>query len=163
METLWLDLRYCARGLLKKPLGAFIAVLTLALGIGANTAIFSFVNALLLTPLPFKDSDGVMSYAVGQRTREIGIRTALGAHPRYVLRLILSEGLKLALAGAGIGFCCALLLARTVSHLLYGVSANDPLIFFGVALALVGVALLACWFPARRAMRVDPIVALRSE
>jgi putative ABC transport system permease protein len=80
-----------------------------------------------------------------------------------VLRLILSEGLKLALAGAGIRFFCALLLTRAVSHLLYGVSANDPLIFFGVALALVGIALLACWFPARRAMRVDPIVALRSE
>jgi putative ABC transport system permease protein len=106
---------------------------------------------------------GVMSYAVGQRTREMGIRMAMGARPRDALRLILSEGLKLALAGAGIGLLCALPLARAVSHLLYGVSANDPLIFFGVAMALMSVAMLACWFPARRAMRVDPIVALRSE
>jgi putative ABC transport system permease protein len=105
----------------------------------------------------------VMSYTVEQRTREMGVRMALGARPRDVLRLIVREGLKLAVAGAGIGSLCALLLARAVSHLFYGVSANDPLIFFSVALALVGVALLACWFPARRAMRVDPIVALRTE
>jgi predicted permease len=105
---------------------------------------------------------GVMSYAVGQRDREMGIRMALGARPRDALWLILSEGLKLALAGAVIGLLCALPLARAVSHLLYGVSANDPLIFFGVAMALIGVAMLACWFPARRAMRVDPMVALRS-
>jgi putative ABC transport system permease protein len=87
---------------------------------------------------------------------------ALGACPQDVLRLILSEGLKLALVGAGIGLLCTLPLARGVSHLLYGVRANDPVIFFGVALASVGVAMLACWFPARRAMRVDPMVALRS-
>jgi putative ABC transport system permease protein len=127
--------------------------------VGILFAVFAALALLLASVGVY----GVMSYAVGQRTREMGIRTALGAHPRDVLRLILSEGLKLTLAGAGIGFFCALLLARAVSHLLYGVSANDPLIFFGVALALVGVALLACWFPARRAMRVDPIVALRSE
>jgi putative ABC transport system permease protein len=104
---------------------------------------------------------GVMSYAVEQRTREMGIRIALGARPRDVLRLIIREGLRLAVAGTGIGSLCALLLARAVSHLLYGVSANDPLIFFGVASALMSVALSACWFPARRAMLVDPIVALR--
>jgi len=106
---------------------------------------------------------GVMSQAVGQRAREMGVRMALGARPRDVLRLILSEGLKLALAGAGIGLLCALPLARGVSHLLYGVRANDPVIFFGVALALLGAALLACWFPARRATRVDPMIALRSQ
>jgi putative ABC transport system permease protein len=93
----------------------------------------------------------------------MGVRMALGARPRDVMRLILSEGLKLALAGAGIGLLCALPLTRAVSHLLYGVSANDPLIYFGVALALVSAALLACWFPARRAMRVDPMVTLRGE
>jgi putative ABC transport system permease protein len=106
---------------------------------------------------------GVMSYAVGHRTRELGVRMALGARPRDVLQLIVREGLKLALLGAGIGSLCALLVARTVSHLLYGVSANDPLIFFFVALTLVSVALMACWFPARRAMRIDPIIALRND
>jgi putative ABC transport system permease protein len=91
--------------------------------VGILFAVFATLALLLASVGVY----GVMSYAVGQRTREMGIRTALGAHPRDVLRLILSEGLKLALAGAGIGFFCALLLARAVSHLLYGVSANDPL------------------------------------
>jgi predicted permease len=126
------------------------------------TGILFAVFAALALLLASVGVYGVMSFAVGQRTREMGIRMALGAHPRDVMRLILSAGLKLALAGAGIGLLCALLLARAVSHLLYGVSANDPLIFFGVALALMSVALLACWFPARRAMRVDPIVALKN-
>ncbi len=127
------------------------------------TGILFAVFAALALLLASVGVYGVMSYAVGQRTREMGIRMALGAHPRDVLRLILIAGLKLALAGAGIGLLCALLAARAVSHLLYGVSANDPLIFFGVALALMSVALLACWFPAQRAMRVDPMVALKSE
>jgi putative ABC transport system permease protein len=106
---------------------------------------------------------GVMSFAVSQRTREIGVRMALGAQNGDVLRMVLGEGLKLALIGAGVGLLCALLLARAVSHLFYGVSASDPLTFLGVAVALMIVALLACWFPARRAMRVDPMIALRSE
>jgi putative ABC transport system permease protein len=106
---------------------------------------------------------GVMSFAVSQRTREIGVRMALGAQNGDVLRMVLGEGLKLALIGAGLGLLCALLLARAVSHLFYGVSASDPLTFLGVAVALMIVALLACWFPARRAMRVDPMIALRSE
>jgi predicted permease len=126
---------------------------------GTLFAIFAALALLLASVGVY----GVMSYAVEQRAREMGVRMALGARPRDVLRLIMSEGLKLAVAGAGIGSLCALLLARAVSHLFYGVGANDPLIFFSVALALVGIALLACWFPARRAMRVDPIIALRTE
>lgn len=106
---------------------------------------------------------GVMSYAVSQRTNELGIRLALGAQPRDVLKLVLGEGLRLALYGAGLGLVCAFVLSQLAKHLLYGVSASDPLTFAGVAVLLLLVALLACYVPARRAMRVDPLTALRSE
>jgi putative ABC transport system permease protein len=106
---------------------------------------------------------GVMSYATEQRRREIGIRVALGAQRSHVLKLVMGEGLKLSLIGAGAGLLSALLLARAVSHLFYGVSASDPMTFLGVAAVLMSVALLACWIPARRATRVDPMIALRSE
>jgi putative ABC transport system permease protein len=106
---------------------------------------------------------GVMSYATEQRQREIGIRVALGAQRSHVLKLVMGEGLKLSLIGAGVGLLSALLLARAVSHLFYGVSASDPMTFLGVAAALMSVALLACWIPARRATRVDPMIALRGK
>ncbi|MGB2621314.1 MAG: ABC transporter permease [Candidatus Acidiferrum sp.] len=106
---------------------------------------------------------GVISFAVSQRTREIGIRMALGGHPRDVLRLILGEGLKLVLAGVVLGLLAALAMTRLLSTLIYGVSATDPFIFLSVVALLVAVALAACFVPARRAMRVDPIVALRYE
>jgi putative ABC transport system permease protein len=106
---------------------------------------------------------GVISYAVSQRTREIGVRMALGAHPRDVLRLILGEGLKLVFAGAALGIVFALLATRFISTMIYGVSATDPMIFLSVITLLVVVSLAACYVPARRAMRVDPIVALRYE
>ena len=104
---------------------------------------------------------GVISYSAAQRTREIGIRIALGAERRDVLRLILGQGTKLALVGLGIGVVAAFLLTRVMSSLLYSVSATDPLTFASVAIILLSVALTACYIPARRAMRVDPIVALR--
>ena len=106
---------------------------------------------------------GVISYAVSQRTREIGVRMALGARPGDVLRLILGEGLKLVLAGAALGILFALLATRFIATMIYGVSATDPLIFLSVLTLLVVVSLAACYVPARRAMRVDPIVALRYE
>ena len=106
---------------------------------------------------------GVISYAVSQRTREIGVRMALGARPGDVLRLILGEGLKLVLAGAALGIFFALLATRFIATMIYGVSATDPLIFLSVLTLLVTVSLAACYVPARRAMRVDPIVALRYE
>jgi predicted permease len=109
---------------------------------------------------------GVTAYAVGQRTREMGIRVALGARQRDVFRLVVGQGLRLALVGVAIGAAAALILVRLLSsfsQLLYGVGGSDPVTLAAVAIALLGVAFLACYIPARRAMRVDPMVALRYE
>src|SRR5215213_5122970 len=106
---------------------------------------------------------GVMAYSAAQRTREIGIRIALGAEQRDILRLILGQGMVLIVIGAGIGLALALAATRVLKSLLFGVSATDPLTFVSVVVVLVGVALLACYLPARRAMQVDPLVALRYE
>jgi ABC-type antimicrobial peptide transport system permease subunit len=106
---------------------------------------------------------GVISYSVKQRTRELGIRMALGAQRRDVLKLILAQGLKLTLVGAAIGLLAAFALTRWMESLLFGVRPTDPLTFVVIALLLLSVALLACWVPARRATKVDPIIALRAE
>jgi predicted permease len=106
---------------------------------------------------------GVISYLVGQRTQEIGIRVALGARRWDVLRLVLSHSVQMAVLGVFIGVAASLALTRLMDKMLYGVSATDPVTFFAVAIILTCVALAASYIPARRAMRVDPIVALRYE
>jgi putative ABC transport system permease protein len=106
---------------------------------------------------------GVISYLVTERTREIGIRLALGAQKRNILRVILRQGFQLAVAGAAIGIVCAVIVSHLMASLLYGVKPTDPLSFGGVAALFVGVALLACYLPARRAMKIDPMVALQHE
>ena len=291
------DLKFAFRQLLKNPGFTAVAVLTLALGIGANTAIFSFVNTILLRPLPYRDPDqlvmvfetratdssskepvaapmlgewrkqssvfeglaarggdsfnlsgrgqaealtgtrvsanmfsllglrpelgrdflpeeetfgkhhvvllshelwqrrfggdagivgqaitlnsephtvgvfagaalglyGVLAYNVSQRTREIGIRMALGARRREVQGLIVGQGMRLTLVGVGFGLAAALALSRVLQTLLFEIKPTDPATFTAVAALLSLVAFLACWLPARRAARVDPMVALRTE
>ena len=116
------------------------------------------LTALLLAGLGIY---GVISYLVSERTHEIGIRLALGAGKIDVMRLVMGQGVRLAITGAAVGLIGALIASQLMAGLLYGVRPTDPPTFAGVALLLMGVALFACYVPARRAMRVDPIVALR--
>jgi putative ABC transport system permease protein len=106
---------------------------------------------------------GIVSYAAIQRTQEIGIRMALGASPRQVLGLIVGQGMRVVLIGVFVGLLAAWGLTRTMTHLLIGISPSDPIIYIGVSILLAFVAWLACWLPARRASRIDPMVALRYE
>ena len=106
---------------------------------------------------------GSMSYFVTERTHEIGVRVALGAQRASILGLVTRLGLKLSAAGVVIGVALALLLTRVIAQFLFGVTATDPATFVEVGLGLLSIALLACYIPARRATRVDPMVALRHE
>jgi hypothetical protein len=134
LETFFQDVRYGLRQLRRNPGFTAVAIITLALGIGANTAIFT-----------------------------IGIRVALGAQRRDVMRHVVHHGTRLAIIGIATGLLAAFALTRLMSSLLYGVSAVDPVAFLAGSLVLLGVALLACYIPARRAAKVDPMEALRCE
>jgi hypothetical protein len=203
LETLWQDLRYGARMLLKQPGFTLIAVITLALGARDNplslvpamraevrkldrdipvhdiqtmdqapmarlgperfAAVLQIIFAAVALSLAAVSLYGVMSYAVSQRTREIGIRMALGARRSDVMMMVIGQGMKLAGTGILIGLGGALALTRFMETLVFGVSATDPLTYVTIVALLTVVALLACWIPARQATKVDPLVALRCE
>jgi putative ABC transport system permease protein len=106
---------------------------------------------------------GVTSYLIGERTREIGIRMALGARRNDVLRLVVGQGARMVVLGVVVGVAASIALTRLMTHQLYGVGAHDPLTFIGVPIVLLVVAILACYVPARRSTEIDPIIALRCE
>jgi putative ABC transport system permease protein len=121
------------------------------------------VFAAIATVLAAIGIYGVMAYGVTQRFHEIGVRMALGAEPSDVLKMVVSDGMKLAVIGLLIGIVGAALLSRYLESQLYGIKTTDPFTYVGVALGLAAVAAAACYFPARRATKVDPISALRHD
>jgi putative ABC transport system permease protein len=118
------------------------------------------VAALLLAAIGLY---GLISYSVGQRIPEIGVRLALGAKPSQIARLIVGQGLRLAVIGVVLGIAGALAVTRLIESLLFSISVTDPFVYTSLALLLLAIASLACYVPARRAMRIDPMTALRAE
>lgn len=170
MRDLIKDIRHSIRAILRRPGFTAIAVTALAVGIGINAALFSVVSAVVLDAFALLallmaslGLYGVISYLVEQRTQEPGIRIALGAQRRNVLRLVLTHGIKMASMGVAAGLLASLGLTHLLSVLLYGVNATDPATFAVISVLLMLVAVLACYVPARRATKVDPLVALRYE
>jgi len=143
-----------------EPLKNLIAVVNTGDRVVADLMVFFSVLAMFLGAIGIY---GVMAHLVSQRIHEIGIRMALGASPVHVMRMVLSQGLKLALGGVGAGALAALGATRLLATQLYKVTPTDPLTFIGVPLLFAIVALAACYVPAWRGMRVDPLVALRYE
>jgi ABC-type antimicrobial peptide transport system permease subunit len=127
-----------------------------------NARLFGILGGLAAV-LAMMGIYGVMTYAVSQRTHEMGVRIALGAEPRNILRMVLSQGLRLSLIGLGLGLAASFGLTRLMSGFLFGVRPLDPETFVVVTASLLAVAAVACWIPARRATRVDPMIALRYE
>jgi len=204
METAGQNLRYAVRMLRRSPGFTLVAILTLALGMGANVATFTVVHAVLQNPLPFAHPEhfgamtmdaivakyleqrrfalellgvfagvalllasigiyGVMAYTFSQRTNEIGIRMAMGAQRGDILKIAVGEGALIVVFGLGAGLVGSLVLTRFLQTMLFSVKPTDPLTFAGISALLGAVALAACFVPARRATRVDPLVALRHE
>jgi putative ABC transport system permease protein len=162
METFWLDIRFAVRMLAKNPGFTVAAVLCLMLGTGATTGIFSVVNGVALA-IATVGIYGVISCSVARRSKEFGLRMALGAQPADVLGLVMKQGAGLALLGVAAGLIAAFALTRLMTSLLFGVTPTDPVTFISVTLLLAVVALAACYVPARRATKVDPITTLRYE
>jgi ABC-type antimicrobial peptide transport system permease subunit len=144
-------------------LGTLREHMTFALFPARLTSVLLGVFGLMALILALVGLSGLIAYSVSQRTREIGIRMALGAGVADVLKLVIGEGMLLTLIGISLGLAAAISLTRFLSGLLYGVNAIDPVTFTGITVLLLVIALLACWIPARRATKVDPLVALRSE
>jgi ABC-type antimicrobial peptide transport system permease subunit len=143
-----------------EPLENLIAVVNTGDRVVADLMVFFSVLAMFLGAIGIY---GVMAHLVSQRIHEIGIRMALGASPVHVMRMVLSQGLKLALGGVSTGVLAALGATRLLATQLYQVTPNDPLTFVAVPILFVAIAIAACYLPARRATHVDPLVALRFE
>jgi len=162
-DSIGCDIKYAVRAMRGNRTVTAVVVLTLALAIGANTAVFSAIAALMALLLGVVGIYGVISYTVSQRRREIGIRAALGAQRRDLERMFVRHGLVLAGVGIAIGLAAAAGVTRLMSTLLYGVSSLDPLTYAAVPLILVATTVLASYLPARQVASVEPVEALRSE
>jgi putative ABC transport system permease protein len=138
-------------------------ILSLSISAPRSTTSLFVLFALLALALGAMGIYSVVSYSVAERTHEIGVRMAMGAQQSNVLRLVVGEGMKLVCAGIVLGLVGAAALTRFMQSLLYGVRPSDPLTYAGVSLLLLLVALAACYIPAQRALRVDPMIALRYE
>jgi FtsX-like permease family protein len=191
VKNLWQDVRYGLRSLKKSPGFALLVILTLGLGIGANTAIFSVVYGVSLRPLPYPQSDRIIQLSISYNgqldysgftarefdfwkahsepaeyfaaTTSVGFNLSGGNQPPDVLRMIIGQGMLVALIGLAVGLAGALTVTRLLSDSLYGVKPTDPLALTFVMALLAAIAFLACYIPARRAAVVDPLVALRYE